>query len=130
MHSAATMPMPGRCAEDVRAAIVAAARVTCDTGMATAVLVARQPEIVARARDVARRLGVQVVAEVDADGIEVRFGPGPRSRPATPRSVADSRAPSASLAELGPDRLPTASRHLSAACSVALVRLARCLPFR
>ena len=84
------MPCTGR----AQAAIVAAAIVTRDTSMAAAVLVPRQPEVIARARDVARRAGVHVWAKVAADGIEVRFSARlDGTLPPTPTAIDPHGAP-------------------------------------
>ena len=132
MMQALAAPSSSPCADDARAALVAAAIVTRDARLATLVVIPRQPEAVARARAVARRLGVGVTAEVSANGIEIHFVPTPSTL--TERRPAESAVNAAHLA--GPPGAVTEARVASpwtsvvARCVAPVSRLTRCLRAR
>ena len=125
----AALPL-GPCSDNVRAAILAAAILTRDTGMTTAVLLSRQPEAVARARHLARRVGVLVSAQVDADSIDLRFHPcSGAGGPASNGEAREYRAPMPS-APMGVDPAPRPPREVGARCVATVLWLARCMAGR
>ena len=73
MQAIRSLPASSAGVDTVATTLAAAACVTRDTGMASTVVLPRSPTTVALAREIGRRLGVPVAAEITADGIEIRF---------------------------------------------------------
>jgi aspartate aminotransferase-like enzyme len=70
------MPMPVASI----ASLEVAARFTRETGLASWVVVKRQPRVVAQAQDVADQLGLRLVVEIHAATIALRFARQPSER--------------------------------------------------
>jgi hypothetical protein len=62
------------------ASLEVAARFTRETGLASWVVVKRQPRVVAQAQGVADRLGLRLVVEIHAATIALRFARQPSDR--------------------------------------------------